>query len=114
MIVLLFSLVWAEECFKNMNQSLLALELFIQDKKDHANFCSKISWDQPPLEVYKKDSHSYLPLACYLYVEDKRTAESFCSDLKWEQPSLETYQKTSNTHLPPKCLKAIPLEKTGE
>ena len=41
-----------------------ALELFLQDKKDHKENCSHIDWEQPPLSTYKKTLNSHLPDGC--------------------------------------------------
>ena len=41
-----------------------ALELYLQDKKDHKEFCPKIKWNQPPLSTYKKTLKSHLPKDC--------------------------------------------------
>ena len=47
-----------------LKNDMLALELFLQDKKDHKNHCPKIKWKQPTIEVYKKKPKSYLPENC--------------------------------------------------
>jgi hypothetical protein len=41
-----------------------ALEIFLQDKKDHKDYCPNIKWDQPPLSKYKKTLTSHLPDGC--------------------------------------------------
>jgi hypothetical protein len=43
---------------------MIALELFLQDKKDYKEFCPKISWEQPIIDVYKKELKSQLPEEC--------------------------------------------------
>tara|TARA_B100000700_G_C14753985_1_gene718924 strand:+ start:357 stop:605 length:249 start_codon:yes stop_codon:yes gene_type:complete len=44
--------------------SAKALELYIQDKKDHDKYCPSVVWEQPALEVYKKTLESHLPTGC--------------------------------------------------
>jgi len=36
----------------------------LRDRKEHKEFCSHLEWEQPKLEVYKKDPKSYLPNGC--------------------------------------------------
>ncbi len=56
-----------EECqkgVKGLKNDVLGLEFFLQDKKDHKNYCPYTKWEQPKLEEYKKDPKSYLPKEC--------------------------------------------------
>ena len=41
-----------------------ALELYLQDRSDHEEYCSHISWEQPKIEIYKKELSSQLPEGC--------------------------------------------------
>jgi len=41
-----------------------ALELYLQDRKDHQEYCSHIEWFQPPIGVYKDLLSSQLPQGC--------------------------------------------------
>jgi hypothetical protein len=41
-----------------------AIELYLQDRKDHEEHCPGIQWDQPALDVYKKKLTSQLPESC--------------------------------------------------
>ncbi len=41
-----------------------ALELYIQDKKDFKKHCPSLKWDQPKIDVYKKELKSQLPKGC--------------------------------------------------
>lgn len=41
-----------------------ALELYLQDKKDYKKYCSNKNWNQPKIEVYKKELKSQLPKGC--------------------------------------------------
>ena len=41
-----------------------ALELYLQDKKDHEDHCPNVEWDQPTLSVYKETLVSHLPDGC--------------------------------------------------
>ncbi len=47
-----------------MERDAKALELFLQDKKDHKDYCPNIKWDQPSLSEYKKTLISHLPKGC--------------------------------------------------
>jgi len=56
-----------EECqkgVKDLKNSVLGLEFFLQDKKDFKTYCPYTKWDQPKLEEYKKEPKSYLPKDC--------------------------------------------------
>ena len=44
--------------------SAKALELYLQDKKDHDKYCPFRTWEQPALDVYKKTLQSQLPKGC--------------------------------------------------
>ena len=48
----------------DMERDALALELYLQDKQDHADYCPQISWEQPPLSTYKETLRSHLPEGC--------------------------------------------------
>ena len=41
-----------------------ALAFYLQDKKDHKEYCPELDWKQPPLATYKKEPKSYLPKDC--------------------------------------------------
>ena len=41
-----------------------ALEIYLQDKKDHKKYCPSKKWTQPSLEVYKEKLKSQLPKGC--------------------------------------------------
>ena len=47
-----------------IERDALALELFLQDKQDHDKFCPHLTWEQPPIEVYKETLESQLPSGC--------------------------------------------------
>ena len=47
-----------------LKNDMLALELFLQDKKDYKKHCPEIKWKQPNIEVYKKKPKSYLSKNC--------------------------------------------------
>ena len=49
---------------KDLKNDMLCLELYLQDRKDHKEFCPEIEWEQPSLEEYKKDPRSHLPGGC--------------------------------------------------
>lgn len=65
MFMLLFNAepVIAQDC-DDLKRDMIALELFLQDKKDHKELCPKISWIQPTIDVYKKELKSQLPEGC--------------------------------------------------
>ena len=48
----------------DLERSAKALELFLQDKEDHKEHCPRLKWEQPKLEVYKKELKSQLPEGC--------------------------------------------------
>ena len=63
MLILLLSTVFAEpEC--DLAKKMKALEIFLQDQEDHEEFCPKLEWEQPAIEVYQKKLESQLPEEC--------------------------------------------------
>ena len=63
-----FLLAWvapvtADE-ISEMERDTIALEFYLQDKKDHEEYCPSLSWTQPSLEVYKEKLTSQLPEEC--------------------------------------------------
>jgi hypothetical protein len=65
MIFLFSALAFAEEPVCNdLKKNMVALEIFLQDQEDHANHCPKLKWEQPDIEVYKKELVSQLPAEC--------------------------------------------------
>jgi hypothetical protein len=65
MFMLMFSKdpVIAQDC-DELKRDMIALELFLQDKKDHPEICPEIEWKQPKISVYKKELKSQLPEGC--------------------------------------------------
>ncbi len=56
-----------EECQDNVSElknRMLGLQFFLQDKKDHQEYCPKKDWEQPTLAEYRKDPKSNLPEGC--------------------------------------------------
>jgi hypothetical protein len=65
MILLVTALSMAgEPVCDDLKRDMTALELFLQDQDDHAEFCPKIKWEQPDISVYKKQLKSQLPKNC--------------------------------------------------
>lgn len=52
------------ENISEMERSARALELYLQDQKDHEEHCPNIKWDQPSLDIYKTTLSSQLPEGC--------------------------------------------------
>jgi hypothetical protein len=48
----------------DLKRDMVALELFLQDKKDHQEHCPAVDWTQPTIDVYKKELKSQLPEGC--------------------------------------------------
>lgn len=48
----------------DLKRDMKALEIFLQDKEDKQNFCPKLKWEQPDIEVYKETLKSHLPKDC--------------------------------------------------
>ena len=53
----------AQNC-DELRSDMVALELFLQDKRDHPELCPQIEWEQPSIDVYKKELKSQLPEGC--------------------------------------------------
>ena len=66
MFMLLFNSPVANAAPKtdDLKKDMIALEFFLQDKKDHKKHCPKLKWEQPDIEVYKKKPKSHLPQNC--------------------------------------------------
>ena len=70
-ISLIVTLAGSPDEFKLTNNDLTeleisakALELYLQDKKDHDKYCPFRTWEQPSLDIYKKFLESQLPEGC--------------------------------------------------
>ncbi len=48
----------------DIQRDALALELYLQDRKDHEDHCPEIRWNQPGLDVYKEKLMPQLPEGC--------------------------------------------------
>jgi|TARA_R110000824_G_scaffold11540_4_gene50408 hypothetical protein len=48
----------------DLERDAKALELYLQDQKDHKEFCPQIKWEQPSLSIYKEMLTSHLPKGC--------------------------------------------------
>ena len=53
----------AQDC-DDLKRDMKALELFLQDKKDYEEYCPKLDWEQPSIEIYKLTLKSQLPEEC--------------------------------------------------
>ena len=53
-----------KEDIGDIERDTKALEFYLQDKKDHKEYCPEIDWDQPPLSIYKEEPKSHLPEGC--------------------------------------------------
>ena len=54
----------AQDKLTEIEISALALEIYIQDKKDHDKYCPTKKWSQPALDIYKETLRSHLPKGC--------------------------------------------------
>ena len=52
------------QAMSDLERDAKALELYLQDKKDHKEHCSNVQWEQPGMAVYKKKLESQLPKGC--------------------------------------------------
>jgi hypothetical protein len=48
----------------DIERSARAIELYLQDQKEHNEYCPTIEWQQPSLDVYKTTLKSQLPKGC--------------------------------------------------
>ena len=62
--LLLMALAHAEPECDELKRDMKALEIFLQDKADHKEYCPKIKWEQPDIDVYKKELKTQLPENC--------------------------------------------------
>ena len=49
---------------EDLKRDMIALELYLQDQKDHKEYCPTVSWEQPAITVYKETLKSQLPEGC--------------------------------------------------
>ena len=49
---------------EQLMRDMMAMELFLMDKKNHKLYCEKIKWEQPSIKIYKKELVSQLPTEC--------------------------------------------------
>ena len=62
--LLILSLATGAEPTDDLKRDMKALELYLQDQDDHKEFCPKLKWEQPDIEVYKEKLESQLPEDC--------------------------------------------------
>ena len=48
----------------DLKRDMKALELYLQDQEDHKNYCPSVKWEQPEIDIYKKELESQLPEGC--------------------------------------------------
>ena len=60
----LTSVALTAQDLSELERDARALEIYLQDKKDHEKHCPTLRWDQPPLDTYKKELTSQLPEGC--------------------------------------------------
>ena len=63
-LVLAMIIVSASADLSDAARDTKALELYLQDQSDHEEYCPRISWEQPKIEIYKKELSSQLPEGC--------------------------------------------------
>ena len=49
---------------EQLMRDMMAMELFLMDKKNYKLYCEKIKWEQPSIKIYKKELVSQLPAEC--------------------------------------------------
>tara|TARA_Y100000310_G_C20122471_1_gene552090 strand:- start:181 stop:399 length:219 start_codon:yes stop_codon:yes gene_type:complete len=63
LLAMSFLTTTANEC-EDLKKDIIALEFFLQDKKDHKDFCPELKWEQPKPKTYRDKPKSYLPEEC--------------------------------------------------
>jgi len=58
------TIVTVSDNVSDIERDSKALELFLQDKKDHKDHCPNLKWDQPTISKYKATLKSHLPEGC--------------------------------------------------
>ena len=61
---LLFVIMMASDPTEDLAKKMKALEIFLQDQEDHKEYCPKLNWEQPKIEVYREKMESQLPEEC--------------------------------------------------
>ena len=54
----------ASEPTDDLKRDMKALEIYLQDQKDHKDHCPSLKWEQPAIEIYKEKLESQLPQEC--------------------------------------------------
>ena len=54
----------ASEPTDDLKRDMIALEIYLQDQKDHKDYCPSLKWKQPAIEIYKEKLESQLPQEC--------------------------------------------------
>ncbi len=60
----LTSVALTAQDLSELERDAKALEIYLQDKKDHEEHCPALKWEQPSLDIYKKELTSQLPDGC--------------------------------------------------
>jgi len=60
----LTSVALTAQDLSELERDAKALEIYLQDKKDHEEHCPALKWEQPSLDIYKKELASQLPDGC--------------------------------------------------
>jgi len=63
-IILTACSVSVAQDLSDIDRDTKALELFLQDKKDHKTHCPRLKWSQPKIGVYKTKLKTQLPKKC--------------------------------------------------
>lgn len=58
------TIVTVSDRMSDIDRDTKALEIYLQDRKDHKEHCPDIEWKQPKIKVYKDALASQLPEKC--------------------------------------------------
>jgi hypothetical protein len=61
---LIFVMMLSSDPSEDLVKKMKALEIFLQDQEDHKEYCPKLEWEQPNIEVYREKMESQLPKEC--------------------------------------------------
>jgi len=48
----------------DLYDKIKALEIFLEDKKNHEKYCPDLEWEQPNIGIYREKLESQLPAEC--------------------------------------------------
>lgn len=55
----------------DLYSKIRALEIYLQDQKDHEKYCPELEWEQPDINIYREKLETQLPSECPVPKEEE-------------------------------------------